>query len=174
MNRIADEMKPAPARIRLDDQLCFALYAATNSITRAYRPLLAEIGLTFPQYLVMLVLWQNGPRTIGDIAKRLQLPASAISPLADQVERRGFARRTRASDDRRVVRLHLTAAGKALERSVASAQRKVACMTGLGEEEITAMRAALHALADRVTAEFGTAREAEPAAGDGGLALKHG
>lgn len=70
----------------LDDQLCFALYAATHAITRRYRPLLQEIGLTYPQYLVMLIVWQEDCATVGHIARRLELDSHAVTPLVDRLQ----------------------------------------------------------------------------------------
>lgn len=90
--------------LRLDDQLCFALYAATNAITRSYRPLLGEIGLTYPQYLVMLTLWQDGSAPVGRIAHRLELDSHAVSPLVDRLEAAGLVVRRPGADRRQVVR----------------------------------------------------------------------
>ncbi len=74
------------ARLRLDDQLCFALYAATNAITRAYRPLLRELGVTYPQYLTLMALWQHSTGTVSELAHRLDLPAHAMTPLPQRLE----------------------------------------------------------------------------------------
>lgn len=138
-------------RLRLDDQLCFALYAATNSVVRAYRPLLGELGLTYPQYLVMLALWQDGVTAVHDLAARLQLTSSAITPLVDRLEAAGFVTRTRAVD-RRIVLVALTEAGRLLEDQVATAQQAVVCRTGLGDRELADLRQELKDLADRVAA----------------------
>lgn len=146
--------------LRLDDQLCFALYAATNSIVRAYRPLLGEVGLTYPQYLVMLVLWQDGVTAVHDLAARLQLTSSAITPLVDRLEAAGFVNRTRAAD-RRIVLVALTEAGRLLEDQVATAQQAVVCRTGLGDRELADLRQDLKDLADRV-ATAGMAQGDEP------------
>ncbi|WP_419828487.1 MarR family winged helix-turn-helix transcriptional regulator [Methylobacterium sp.] len=146
--------------LRLDDQLCFALYAATNSIVRAYRPLLGEVGLTYPQYLVMLALWQDGVTAVHDLAARLQLTSSAITPLVDRLEAAGFVNRTRAAD-RRIVLVALTEAGRLLEDQVATAQQAVVCRTGLGDRELADLRQDLKDLADRV-ATAGMAQGDEP------------
>ncbi|CAM2781617.1 MarR family winged helix-turn-helix transcriptional regulator [Methylobacterium mesophilicum] len=146
--------------LRLDDQLCFALYAATNSIVRAYRPLLGEVGLTYPQYLVMLALWQDGVTAVNDLAARLQLTSSAITPLVDRLEAAGFVIRTRAAD-RRIVLVALTEAGRLLEDQVATAQQAVVCRTGLGDRELADLRQNLKDLADRV-ATAGMAQGDEP------------
>ncbi|TXN43819.1 MarR family transcriptional regulator [Methylobacterium sp. WL7] len=146
--------------LRLDDQLCFALYAATNSVVRAYRPLLGEVGLTYPQYLVMLALWQDGVTAVHDLAARLQLTSSAITPLVDRLEAAGFVTRTRAAD-RRIVLVALTEAGRLLEDQVATAQQAVVCRTGLGDRELADLRQDLKDLADRV-ATAGMAQGDEP------------
>lgn len=137
-------------RLKLDDQLCFALYAATNAVTRAYRPRLAEIGLTYPQYLIMMVLWQDGPRTLGAIASRLCLAQNAITPLVDRLEKAGFITRSRNADDRRVTTIALTPMGEALHDSAAAAQGEVRCQTMLEDDELETMRDTLLALVARM------------------------
>ncbi len=136
-------------RLRLDDQLCFALYAATNAVVRAYRPLLGELGLTYPQYLVMLALWQDGAAPARTLAARLQLGASAITPLVDRLEAAGLVTRARGAD-RRVVLVALTEAGRRREERVAVAQETVVCRTGLAEDSLAELRQELKALVDRI------------------------
>ncbi|MBP0615984.1 MarR family winged helix-turn-helix transcriptional regulator [Jiella mangrovi] len=139
--------------LRLDEQICFALYAATNAVTRAYRPLLAEIQLTYPQYLVMMVLWQDRRSTSRSIAERLQLSANAVSPLLDRLEDAGFIRRLRDRRDRRVVHIALTEQGSALEAAASKAQHAVLCRTGLDPDAHHRLRDDLAALAVHMTAE---------------------
>ena len=143
-------MKHRPGKLGLDDQLCFALYAATNAVTRAYRPLLDGIGLTYPQYLVMLVLWQDGERPVGEIARRLGLGANAVSPLLERLERAGLLERRRDEGDRRVVGAYLTEAGTALESAAAEVQRSVVCDTRLTPDALAALRDELKELAKRM------------------------
>lgn len=135
-----------PANLRLDDQLCFALYAATNTVVRAYRPLLAQIGLTYPQYLVMLVLWQDGELAVHEIAARLALPAHALSPLLDRLDGAGLIARRRGATDRRVVHVSLTDAGAELQDAASRAQRTVAHRTGLSRRALDSLRDDLHGL----------------------------
>lgn len=137
--------------LTLDDQICFALYAATNAVTRAYKPLLGELGLTYPQYLVILALWQDGAMAGSDLARRLQLGPSAITPLVDRLESAGFVTRVRTAD-RRVIVITPTEAGRRLEEEVAKAQETVVCCTGLGEEALSDLRRELLELAERVRA----------------------
>ena len=117
-------MASKKSRLALDDQLCFALYAATNAVVRAYRPLLGEFGLTYPQYLVMLALWQDGTAPVHALAERLHLGSNAVTPLVDKLEAAGFVTRARGTD-RRVVFVALTEAGIGLEGKVSAAQQSV-------------------------------------------------
>lgn len=135
---------------RLDEQLCFALYAASNAVIRLYRPLLSEIGLTYPQYLVLLILWEHRSRQVGEIAESLHLATHAVSPIADRLEQAGLVRRVRDGTDGRVVHVELTAAGAALEVAAAAIQEEVRCRTLLDEAEVDRLRRELHDLADRL------------------------
>lgn len=139
------------SRLRLDDQLCFALYAATNALVRAYRPMLAELGLTYPQYLVMLALWQDGTTAIHALAERLKLGSNAVTPLVDKLEAAGFVTRTRGAD-RRVVLVALTEVGIQLEADVSAAQQSVVCRTGLADRELADLRQELKDLSERIAA----------------------
>ncbi len=139
-------------RLRLDDQLCFALYAATNAITRAYRPLLRELGLTYPQYLTLMALWQHGTGTVSELAQRLDLPAHAMTPLLQRLERAGLVVRRRSSSDSRSMLVELTPAGAELETSAAAVQRTVECATGLPADALDALRGELHDLVNDMRA----------------------
>ncbi|MFJ8633730.1 MarR family winged helix-turn-helix transcriptional regulator [Streptomyces sp. NPDC093568] len=98
----------------LEDQLCFALYAASRAVTARYRPLLDELGLTYPQYLVMLVLWEQDSISVRDLGTALQLESSTLSPLLKRLEAAGLLHRERRPDDERSVALRLTEAGTRL------------------------------------------------------------
>jgi DNA-binding MarR family transcriptional regulator len=135
---------------RLDDQLCFALYAATNAVTRVYRPLLKDIGLTYPQYLVLLILWERGPQQVGEIAGTLHLATHAVSPILDRLEESGLVRRVKDDTDGRVVRAELTRTGRALEAKAAAVQEEVRCSTMLDADEVNQLRADLKALLARM------------------------
>ncbi len=150
------------ARLRLDDQLCFALYAATNAVTRAYRPLLREIGITYPQYLTLMALWQHGSGTVGELAQRLELPGHALTPLLQRLEHAGLVVRRRSNIDNRTVRVELTSAGIGLETTAAVVQRSVVCATGLPPEALAALRDELHNLVDDMRA---TAADPHPMEG---------
>lgn len=135
---------------RLDDQLCFALYAATHAITRRYRPLLEEIGLTYPQYLLMLILWHDGPTTVGQIARRLDLGSHAITPLVARLQAAGLVHRTRGAD-RRQVTVTATERGYDLKSAATRVQAQVVADTGLALFELADLRRRLHDLADQLS-----------------------
>lgn len=143
---------PTYDHLLLDNQLCFALYAATNAITRIYRGPLGKLGLTYPQYLAMLVLWERGAHTVKNLAEALQLDSSTLTPLLKRLETAGWISRTRDPRDERVVRIELTAAGKALRRPVSAVQRGAACRTNLPRDEFAALRVQLRALAQTLSA----------------------
>ncbi|KEY97220.1 MarR family transcriptional regulator [Sphingomonas sp. BHC-A] len=103
-----------PAALPLDDQLCFSLYAASMAIGRAYKPMLDRLGITYPQYLVLHVLWEQDGRTIGQIAERLSLESSTVTPLVKRLEAGGFLTRARSAADERRVDVRLTERGAAM------------------------------------------------------------
>src|SRR6516225_3784487 len=103
----------------LDRQLCFALYSTSLAMTKLYRPLLDELGLTYPQYLVMLVLWEHGTVPIKDIGAALQLDYGTLTPLIKRLEANGLLRRERSAEDERTVRVSLTDQGRALREQAA-------------------------------------------------------
>ncbi|KQV70204.1 MarR family transcriptional regulator [Rhizobium sp. Root1220] len=100
--------------VPLDDQLCFSLYAASLAITRTYKPMLDELGITYPQYLVLSVLWENDGMTVGAIADRLSLESSTITPPVKRLEQAGLLERRRSKTDERQVHVWLTASGRDL------------------------------------------------------------
>ncbi|HLU55551.1 MAG TPA: MarR family transcriptional regulator [Pseudonocardia sp.] len=145
--------KAPPARSTpLDEQLCFALYAASRAMTSCYRPLLDAIGITYPQYLVLLVLWERGESTVTGIGKALQLETGTLSPLLKRLEAAGLITRTRRAGDERSVLVSLTAAGRELEARVVGAQIDVGAATGLTASEIADLRETLHRMSARLRA----------------------
>lgn len=145
------EQVKATGDLRLDDQLCFALYAATHAVTRRYGPLLDAIGLTYPQYLVMLTLWQDGPSTVGGIAHRLELDSHAVTPLAERLEAAGLVTRRRGADRREVV-VAVTDQGRELEAAASRVQAEVACATGLAPADLADLRERLRTLSGELGA----------------------
>ena len=134
----------------LDNQLCFALYAATNSIIRYYRFYLKEIGITYPQYLVLITLWESDCKNASDIAKLLKLDLPTITPILRKIENMGLITRSRSKDDERIINIKLTKKGIDLEESVALIQHKVACKTHLSEKNFNALKASLYDLTDNM------------------------
>jgi len=139
--------------LKLDSQLCFALYAATHAVTRAYRCGLDSAGITYTQYLVMLVLWEEDGVAVGKIAEKLQLDSATLTPLLKKLEVAGFVTRTRNKMDERIVEIKLTAKGNALQDEIANVQKGVACKTGLDDAEFESLRLSLHALAKKMNDE---------------------
>ena len=139
--------------LRLEDQLCFALYGATNAVTRAYRPLLEALGLTYPQYLVLLVLWEDGERPVTQIAHRLGLPPHGVSPILRRLEDAGLVTRERRGADRRVVTIVLTRTGIELEAQASRVQFSVVEQTRLACSELEGLRDELHELVRRMDAQ---------------------
>ena len=139
--------------LKLDHQLCFALYAATHALTRAYRGALEQAGLTYTQYLVMLVLWEGDGVSVGNIAHRLELDSATLTPMLKRLEIAGFLSRTRNANDERVVEIRLTAAGQELQHQIAKVQRSVECQTGLCHEEFVQLKNSLHRLVETMSKE---------------------
>lgn len=131
----------------LDDQLCFALTTATRAVASAYRAQLAPLGLTYPQYLVLLALWERGPQSVSDLGTALHLDSGTLSPLLRRLERSSFVTRRRSTEDERRVLITLTDAGIALETPVADVRASVESSTGLGHEEFVDLRRRLLDLA---------------------------
>lgn len=111
----------------LDEQICFAVYSAAHAFNRAYRPFLAELGLTYPQYLVMLVLWEQDDQSVKAIGDRLGLDSGTLTPLLKRLEGNGLILRKRSREDERQVLVELTAAGEALREKAGSAPNPVPC-----------------------------------------------
>ena len=138
--------------LRLDNQLCFALYAATHAITRAYRGKLGELGLTYPQYLVLLALLDTPVMTSGALARALKLDAGTLTPLLKRLATAGLVARERRAQDERVVEITLTPAGRALHDDLLRARERVVCRTGLDRADMAALRDALHTLTETLSA----------------------
>ncbi len=132
--------------LRLDNQLCFALYAATRAMSKTYRQRLEPIGLTYPQYLVLIVLWERDGVTVSEVGEKLMLDSGTLTPLIKRLEGMEFVRRQRNKDDEREVQVFLTDKGAGLRDEVLNARRYVACRLDMSEEEIAVMRADLMAL----------------------------
>ncbi|MEM7695502.1 MAG: MarR family transcriptional regulator [Pseudomonadota bacterium] len=131
--------------------ICFALYSATHAMQQAYRPLLAELGVTYPQYIVLSVLWQSdGPLTVGGIGRQVHLDSSTLTPLLKRLEAAGLITRARDSEDERQVRVSLTAPGRALEGKAAHIPACIFDATGLSAADLARLHREVAALADRL------------------------
>lgn len=122
--------RPEGDALALDQQLCFALYTASRAVTRAYGPLLEPLGLTYPQYLVMLVLWEEDGATVKRIGERLALDSGTLTPLLKRMEAAELVERRRSAEDERVVTAHLTPAGRALRARARLVPKRLACRAG--------------------------------------------
>ncbi|MEU1230832.1 MarR family transcriptional regulator [Streptomyces sp. NPDC005828] len=138
--------------LRLDHQICFSLHAATRAFNGVYREALKELGLTYPQYLVMLVLWEHGELPVKGIGERLRLDSGTLSPLLKRLEAAGHVERRRSPEDERSVTVRLTADGTALREKALAVPRRIAAATGLEVAEIVDLRERLDALAARLDA----------------------
>jgi DNA-binding MarR family transcriptional regulator len=132
----------------LEQMICFQLYAASRAMTALYRPALDNAGLTYPQYLVMRVLWHRGPVTVRDLGAILDLDSGTLSPLLKRLETQSFLRRERGTTDERTVLIHLTTAGAELEQQVTDVPAQIGCALGLDLDEYRQ----LHHLLGRIRA----------------------
>jgi DNA-binding MarR family transcriptional regulator len=132
--------------LKIDNFICFALYSAGHAFTRLYKPLLEPLGLTYPQYLVMAVLWENDGRTVGEIGEKLLLESSTLTPLLKRLETAGMVRRTRDRDDERVVRVQLTLEGAALKQKAVDIPAAIGCSTNLTIPEVMKLTDEIKAL----------------------------
>ena len=143
---------PDPAAwLALDRQLCFALYSASLAMTKLYKPLLDPLGLTYPQYLVMLVLWEGDGVTVSQVGERLGLDSGTLTPLLKRLEAGGLVQRLRDTADERRVLLQLTPAGRRLKARAVEVPAAVACASGCTLDELASITARLKTLRDHVT-----------------------
>lgn len=138
--------------LRLRNQVCFALYAASRAVTAVYRPVLDRLGLTYPQYLVLLVLWERGDTAIRELGDALRLDSGTLSPLLKRLESAGLVRRARDAGDERMVVVSLTPAGVRLRARAAGVPAAVARRTGLSSGELLRLRDELVALTEALDA----------------------
>jgi DNA-binding MarR family transcriptional regulator len=135
----------------VDDLLCFALYAASRAVTAAYRPLLQDLGLTYPQYLVMVALWERESMPVKDLGDALQLDYGTLTPLLKRLEAAGLITRQRRVDDERSVQVGLTPEGSAMRSATSGVTTAIGDAMGLPEAEVDRLRVALRQLTANVT-----------------------
>ena len=148
-------LKPAPANdpaLMLDNQLCFALYSASLAMTKLYKPLLAALGLTYPQYLVMLVLWEHGAVTVSELGARLCLDSGTLTPLLKRMESAQLLQRARSTEDERRVQITLSAAGRKLKARAARVPGCVVRASGCPVPELVSLTRQVRALRDQLAA----------------------
>ena len=132
--------------LALENQVCFALAVASRSVLALYRPILEPLGLTHPQYLVMLALWEHSPRSVKEIGSALQLEPATLSPLLKRLEATGYVTRQRSTVDERVLDITLTDAGRRLRDQAEGIPPKIVSELGMSIEDLTRMRETLHAV----------------------------
>ncbi|MFR9797231.1 MarR family winged helix-turn-helix transcriptional regulator [Streptomyces sp. MS06] len=156
---------PAPEEdwLRLDRQICFSLHAATRAFNGVYRVALKDLGLTYPQYLVMLVLWERGEQPVKKLGEHLRLDSGTLSPLLKRLESAGLVRRERSARDERSVDVRLTPEGRALREHALQVPRKIAAATGFDFDEMRDLRERL----DRLTAALDAAALDDAALAEG-------
>ncbi|MCQ1995402.1 MarR family winged helix-turn-helix transcriptional regulator [Arthrobacter sp. zg-Y1171] len=124
----------------LQRQVCFSLYSASRAATALYRPMLEEMGLTYPQYLVMSLLWEKDAQSVRDLGEALDLDSGTLSPLLKRLEAADLVQRRRAVEDERRVRIHLTAAGRALEHDARNLPDRLAASAGLAPQDLESLQ----------------------------------
>ena len=142
--------QPTPDQLLLDQQLCFALYAASRSVTGLYRPLLEPLGLTYPQYLAMLVLWEQDGLTVRELGQRLQLDSGTLTPLLKRLQVAGLVTRQRRQQDEREVDIRLTDAGLALRDQASGIPECLAQCMQLPFEQMQSLRDELKRLTRQI------------------------
>jgi MarR family transcriptional regulator, organic hydroperoxide resistance regulator len=138
--------------LRLANQLCFAVYSAAHAFNRVYKPLLDSLGLTYPQYLVMLALWERDDITVKEIGGQLQLDSGTLTPLLKRLETAGLLRRSRDPADERQVRIGLTPKGRAMREQAMSFPDEIVCAAGRSADELQGLKAELTRLRDSLNA----------------------
>jgi DNA-binding MarR family transcriptional regulator len=136
--------------LRLEHQLCFALYSSSLAMTRLYKPLLEPLGLTYPQYLALLVLWESDGIAVGSLGERLFLDSGTLTPLLKRLEAAGLVRRERCADDERRVLVHLTTEGRALRSRAHPIPRALASATGCSTAELATLTRQLQQLREQM------------------------
>jgi DNA-binding MarR family transcriptional regulator len=134
-----------------ENQLCFLFYTVSRGLTRLYTPLLAPLGLTYLQYLVMLLLWERDSREVGSLTESLMMDTGTVSPLLKRMERSGLLNRSRSAEDERKVLITLTTKGVQLKKKATDIPEKLFCMMKLGMEEYYGLKETLEGLIPRIT-----------------------
>jgi MarR family transcriptional regulator, organic hydroperoxide resistance regulator len=142
----------ADLMLRLDNQVCFAIYSTAHAFNRIYKPLLDRLGLTYPQYLVMLVLWERDDVAVKEIGERLYLDSGTLTPLLKRLEAADLVKRTRSTADERQVLIALTAKGRALQERARTVPQSILAASACSVSELSALKNDLVALRDQLNA----------------------
>lgn len=145
----------ADQALRLDNQICFAVYSTAHAFNRVYKPLLDRLGLTYPQYLVMLALWERDDVAVKDLGERLFLDSGTLTPLLKRLETAELIKRTRGTADERVVLIALTPQGRALREKAKAVPQSILAASACSVGELMAMKDEIVALRDRLNAVLG-------------------
>jgi len=141
--------------LRLDNQICFAIYSTAHAFNRVYKPLLGRLGLTYPQYLVMLVLWERDGVPVKDIGERLFLDSGTLTPLLKRLEAAELVKRTRSTEDERQVLIALTSRGQALKEKAGAVPQAILAASACSVAELSGMKSEIVALRDRLNEVLG-------------------
>jgi len=155
-------MTTRPA-LTLENFLCLDLYAASRAVMKAYTPLLAPLGLTYPQYLVMVALWQEDGQQVNALARQLSLDSGTLSPLLKRLEAAGLVERSRDTEDERAVKVKLTPSGRALQQQAPEVAGRIGDLFGMSWEEIQRLKTTLRAIGHRMEAGTGAPEKNAPA-----------
>jgi DNA-binding MarR family transcriptional regulator len=155
MLKMARKPHAADQLLRLDNQICFAVYSAAHAFNRVYKPLLDRLGLTYPQYLVMLVLWERDGVPVKEIGERLFLDSGTLTPLLKRLEQAGFIKRIRSTEDERQVMISLTSQGQAQKDKARAVPPSILAASQCSIAELSAVRDGIVALRDRLNAVAG-------------------
>jgi DNA-binding MarR family transcriptional regulator len=140
----------SPEALDLDKQVCFALYSASNALTRAYRPILEQVDLTYLQYMTMLVLWKQAPMNVKDIGAELKLDSGTLTPLLKRLEQKGLVERRRSESDERARMIFVTEQGLELRKQAMSIPGAIACKAKLDPEEAMVLKRTCERLTDNL------------------------
>jgi len=139
-------MSQTSPELLLENQICFAVYSAAHAFAQAYKPHLDPMGLTYPQYLVMLLLWEEDGRSVNELGQPLHLDSGTLTPLLKRMEKAGFITRQRDTKDERVMRIHLTEQGRSLQARARAIPPAMLCASGLELDGLMALREEVKAL----------------------------
>jgi MarR family transcriptional regulator, organic hydroperoxide resistance regulator len=142
----------SPMQLHLENQICFAVHSAAHAFAQAYRPHLEPLGLTYPQYLVMLLLWEKDDRSVSELGGPLFLDSGTLTPLLKRLQAAGLIGRMRDDKDERVTRITLTEAGKALQKKAEAVPAAMLCAMGLDIEELITLKAKIVSLGQALRA----------------------